>query len=815
MCTPVWILRQHPSRWRAIKVKHVPGAALMTHDRPEFPSLSVGKALVLAVGFGLLGYLGNLVRLPFGFNLALIFGSVFTLAATALLGWRWGLLSTLVASFYTYILWNHPYAIVILGAETLWVGLALRRGHRNLLLIVTPFWLLLGMPLVFLFYGGIQHLGFQITLATALKQAINGFINALIAGSILRYLPLESWLGLSSGRKRYPLAAVVFDISLLLLLVPSVALIITASRREILHGEQRVVTELTTEATFREGLLRSWIDRQNLAMASVAALESRLRTSSTTQLQKDLRQIHDLSPDFRNLFLTDVEGRSVLFDPPASSLGGSNLRLEFADHLWYQRVKSTLKPEVSEVFMGRRAAFEPIFAISVPVMAEGRVRGYAAGGVNLADLEKILTQGQGADPPFLVLLDANNHVVLSTDPTLHTLEPLVDPPGTRVQPITAQVSLHIPSPRKNISPMEVWKQAHYITQIAVRGTPWTLMTLLPAGPLQVRGYSLIISSLGWLCGAFLFALLLARLVSRALLGAFARLTGFSSDLPRQVESGQALAWPETHFEEIWQMTAHFRTTSEALGERIQQLKLETGRRIETERLMTHQARLAAMGEMLANIAHQWRQPLNHLSMLLANMRDGWRQAEPDRERLEQDFSNGQEQIQKMSSTISDFMNFFRPEKEMSTFSCLHQVRAVLALVETSFRSARIEIQLEAEGDVLLGGFPNEYSHVLLNLLSNAKQAIKAASTKGGQIRIHLSAVDGFGQLTVSDTGGGIPDHLLERVFEPYFSTKASGTGIGLYMSRQIIEHSMKGQLAVRNITGGAEFLVRVPISKEV
>ena len=230
--------------------------------------------------------------------------------------------------------------------------------------------------------------------------------------------------------------------------------------------------------------------------------------------------------------------------------------------------------------------------------------------------------------------------------------------------------------------------------------------------------------------------------------------------------------------------------------------------------MTHQARLAAMGEMLANIAHQWRQPLNHLSMLLANMRDGWRQAEPDRERLEQDFSNGQEQIQKMSSTISDFMNFFRPEKEMSTFSCLHQVRAVLALVETSFRSARVEIQLEAEGDVLLGGFPNEYSHVLLNLLSNAKQAIKAASTKGGQIRIHLSAVDGFGQLTVSDTGGGIPDHLLERVFEPYFSTKASGTGIGLYMSRQIIEHSMKGQLAVRNITGGAEFLVRVPISKE-
>jgi len=700
----------------------------MIHDSPESLPPSVGKALALAVGFGILGYLGNLVHLPFGFNLALIFGSIFTLTATALLGWRWGLLSTLVASFYTYILWNHPYAIVILGAETLWVGLALRRGHRNLLLIVTPFWLLVGIPLVFLFYGGIQHLGFQITLATALKQAINGFINSLIAGSLLRYLPLESWLGLSSGRKRYALAAAVFDISLLLLLVPSVALIITASRREILLGEQRVVTHLSTEATFREGLLYSWVERQNLAMTSVAALESRLGTSSATQLQSDLRQVHALTPDCRNLFLTDVQGRSVLFDPPLSPQGVSNLGLEFADHPWFQRVKSTLKPEVSEVFMGSRAAFQPIFTISVPVMAEGRVRGYAGGAVNLANLEKLLTQSQGADPPSLLLVDASNHIVLSTDLTRHPLEPLADPSGTRVQPITDHVSLHIPPPRKNVSPMEVWNQAHYTTQIAVRGTPWTLRVLRPAGPLQVRGYSLIIASLAWLGGTFLMALLLARLVAGALVGAFARLTTFSRDLPRQVESGQALAWPETRFEEIAQMTANLRTTSEALGERIQQLKVETDRRIETERLMTHQARLAAMGEMLANIAHQWRQPLNFLSMLLANMRDGWRQAEPDRERLEQDFSTGQEQIQKMSSTISDFMNFFRPEKEMSTFSCLQQIRAVLALMKASFQSAHIEILIEAEGDVLLCGYPNEYSQVLLNLICNAKQAIMAAST---------------------------------------------------------------------------------------
>jgi signal transduction histidine kinase len=786
----------------------------VAESSPPDSQPSLRKALLLTFCFGALGYFGNLVRLPLGFNLAFIFGSVFTLLCTALLGWRWGLVSTVLASIYTYFLWNHPFAIAILAAETLWLAIALRRGHRNLLLIVTPFWILVGIPLVFLFYGGIQHLDLQTTLATALKQAINGLFNALIAGVLMRYIPLQKWLGLGTSSGRYPLSTVIFDISMVLLLVPSVAAIIIVIRREIRLSEQRVVSEITTEAAYRNAVLRSWVDRQTLAVTAVAALGPRLRTTPAPHLQEDLRQIHLLTPDFLNMFLLDANGRSVLFDPLMNEHGQSSIQLDFSDHPYFQQVKATLKPLISEVFVGSRAAFRPLFTMSVPWLEAGRFKGLASGAVNLASLNMVLTQAQGANPPLLALLDSHNDLVAASGPGQHTLSRMADPPGTHVQKISDRVSLHIPSTQKNISIMDTWKQAHYLTEVAVEGTPWTLVVSRSAGPLQARTLSLVVWSLAGLGGTFLLVILVASLVARSLSSASIQLAAFAKDLSHRVEGGEDLVWPETRFEEVSQMTSHFRSTSKALGERIHQLKLETERRTESERMMTHQARMAAMGEMIGNIAHQWRQPLNSLSMLLANIRDASRQRELDHERLELSFLKGEALIQKMSSTISDFMNFFRPNKEPSSFSCLQQIQAVLGLVEASFKAGSIDIQIEAPNDVRLFGFPNEYSQVLLNLLSNAKQAIEGNRATVRHIRICLSEEAGMGRLTVGDTGGGIPEGILDRVFEPYFSTKETGTGIGLYMSQQIIERSMGGQITAKNIEGGAEFAVLVPVAGE-
>ncbi len=785
---------------------------LDTGSPAKHPSL--WKALLLAALFGVLGYLGNQIQLPLGFNLSLIFGSIFTLLCTLLLGWRWGLASTLLASSYTFFLWNHPYAIAILAAETLWVGLALHRGRRNLLLIVTLFWLLLGIPLVFTFYGGVQHLSLQVTWATALKQAVNGFINALLAGVLFRYLPVDRWLGLGSRSRQYPLGAVLFDVSLLLLLIPSVAMLLILGRREISQGEQKVANELRMEATFRAEELQSWSEQQFMVISRVAETGNQLGIAPSSRLQERLQVIHDFSPNFINLFLCDELGRSVAFHPFLNEQGKPSTGLDFSDHSYFLPLKMTLKPVISEVFIGRRAAFRPIFTMSIPLEQGGRFKGFASGALKLEDLKQALIKFRGEKAPLLTLLDAQNNVVITTVPGEHPLNQLTDPPGSQFQKVAEQVVLHIPPPRRNVSLMERWNSAHYVIHFPVRGTPWTLVIQRSAGPLQERAFRLITWTLAGLGGLFLLVLLVASVVANSLTQATVQLAAFSNDLPNRIEREELLLWPTTRFEEIALMTSNFKVTSEALGNRLHQLKIATEREMESQRAMIHQSRLAAMGEMIGNIAHQWRQPLSALSVLLGNLRDAFRLGDQSPEAIAEAFARGNALIQKMSSTISDFQNFNRPDKVLVPFSALHQINTTQDLVAASFGSSQVHILVEADRDVELFGFPNEFSQVLINILSNARQAIHESGIQDGAIYISLDQVGDKGRIRLRDNGGGIPEEALGKIFEPFFTTRESGSGIGLYMSRQIIEGNMNGSLNAQNIDGGAEFEILLPCSQE-
>jgi signal transduction histidine kinase len=250
--------------------------------------------------------------------------------------------------------------------------------------------------------------------------------------------------------------------------------------------------------------------------------------------------------------------------------------------------------------------------------------------------------------------------------------------------------------------------------------------------------------------------------------------------------------------------------NETLEQRVVQ---EVERNLRHEHLLIQQSRMAAMGEMIGNIAHQWRQPLNALGLLLFNIRDAYQFKTLDAAYLDQAVADGRRMVKKMSTTISDFSNFFRPDKEIIAFSALEQIREAISLVESSFQHSNISIHIDALQDLKLLGFPNEYSQVLLNLLSNAKEAILAYNkTLPGRVNLTLTEQDGWGCVSVCDNGGGIKEDILDRIFDPYFSTKGKGSGIGLYMSKMIIERNMNGSITVKNIEGGAEFSVCTPLT---
>jgi signal transduction histidine kinase len=231
-----------------------------------------------------------------------------------------------------------------------------------------------------------------------------------------------------------------------------------------------------------------------------------------------------------------------------------------------------------------------------------------------------------------------------------------------------------------------------------------------------------------------------------------------------------------------------------------------------ERMLTHQARLAAMGEMIGNIAHQWRQPLGALGLVLANILDARRYGQLTDGYLDDAVAQGTRLVQQMSATISDFSDFFRPDKVLTPFSIRQQAEAAASLVDASFRHEHIALHIEGEQDLQAVGFPNEFAHVLLNLLTNAREAVHQTGRSDGLVRVRIWRDRDHGRLSVVDNGTGIHVTPIERVFEPYCSTKPGGCGLGLYMSKAMLERSMRGTLTARNLADGAEFAISIPLA---
>jgi C4-dicarboxylate-specific signal transduction histidine kinase len=165
----------------------------------------------------------------------------------------------------------------------------------------------------------------------------------------------------------------------------------------------------------------------------------------------------------------------------------------------------------------------------------------------------------------------------------------------------------------------------------------------------------------------------------------------------------------------------------------------------------------------------------------------------------------------MSHTIDDFRNFFRQDKEKSDFNINRVVSRCLEFVAASLENCNIRVDTADTEQACATGYQNEYAQVLLNILNNARDALIELDVADPRISIRVCNENGRSLVAIRDNGGGIADAILPRIFDPYFSTKepGKGTGIGLYMSKVIIEQHMEGRLTARNVDGGAEFRIEV------
>ncbi|RXJ65466.1 histidine kinase [Halarcobacter ebronensis] len=219
---------------------------------------------------------------------------------------------------------------------------------------------------------------------------------------------------------------------------------------------------------------------------------------------------------------------------------------------------------------------------------------------------------------------------------------------------------------------------------------------------------------------------------------------------------------------------------------------------EFENMLFQQSKLAKSGEMIANITHQFRQPLNNLSYILINLKKRFLKEELDKEYFEKKISQANNQIEFLSKTINDFKEFYSPSKKREIFSVKEAILNVQTILQADFKKYNISLDVSYKTDenIKVFGIKNELSQVFLAILSNSKDALKNVEEPKIEIEVNSSSAEVT--ILISNNGPKIEENNLSKLFKPYFSTKEEGTGLGLFLCKQIIEESFNGKIEVFN-----------------
>jgi len=283
------------------------------------------------------------------------------------------------------------------------------------------------------------------------------------------------------------------------------------------------------------------------------------------------------------------------------------------------------------------------------------------------------------------------------------------------------------------------------------------------------------------------------------------------DVTKEVELTMVLERQEQILEErVKQQTKELAQLNRTLEKRVQQ---EIKKNEEKQKILFMQSRFASLGQMIANIAHQWRQPLTELNWVLFSLKNNFKKS--NSKDFDISYKEAQQIISNMSNTIEDFLNFFNPNKKKSLFIIQDSINDALNILSNHLEKEEITIEKKFI-DIQVEGISNELSQVIINLIQNAKDAFCINRVENKIIWITISKVEIksklFAKIVIEDNAGGINEKYIDKIFEPYFSTKhaSTGTGIGLFMSHMIIQNSLNGIITVENGEKGARFIITIP-----
>lgn len=793
--------------------------------------------LVLCCGMGLLG---NYAKLELFFNVDFLFGSIATLFALYYLGLVPGVLCAAIAGSWTYVLWNHPYAIIILVAEAAFIGLLWWRERKNLVLLTVLYWLILGMPLVWIFYREVMGMAGPSVVSIMLKQGINGISNAVMA--FLLILCVNVWKTYSAGRNGEPQTPdapdspertghaggtettshipathsyreLLFVTLVSFVLFPGLMAARLNIHEEVQDAERSVREGLLSTARLNAEQFDTWLQQRLEVVETLAETISNTPPDSW-QVRTEIRAALRYSGDLLRVGVGNAQGRGIMNFSREGELRLPPGGVDYSDRPYFQEISRTLLPVVSWVPAARTGSPDPIIVLAAPLLHQSAFSGYINAVVpvhNLTDtlLSLFRHSGMGA-----TILDNHRTVVTSTDPNRESGHPftafseqgIIRDQGTQGEQTSIRIWMKDVSP--NISVMNRWKNSVYFTEMPLGHGGWTIIVETTTAPHMTALLKLLQSRLLLLMFIVLASVALSWVLAAMLVKPLRQISALTTNLPQKISHGEEPVWPDrTWIAEPAHLVKNFRHMADSLRARFQDIK-ESTRRLAAAKDMVEEAS-RAKSEFLANMSHEIRTPMNGIMGMLQIL-----QSEHPRPDQERSISVAISSSKRLLRLLSDILDLSKVEA--GKLEIRHEqfcIRDVLDTVATLLEPASTEkslcftVDLDPAIPPTLTGDSVRVQQILFNLTGNA---IKFTEQGTITLSAHLLASPrpetARVLFSVEDTGRGIPDSLIEKVLEPFSQADGNytrihdGAGLGLAIVRRLVR-LMNGSMAIESEEG--------------
>ena len=755
------------------------------------PALPTGRyALPLLLALILAGLAGNYFKYPIFLNIDFLFGSIFALLALQFFGVGRGIVAAAVIAGYTYVLWNHPYAIIIMTAEVAVVGALTVRRKIGLVLADALYWMFLGMPLVYLFYHGVMDVALPNTTMVITKQAVNGIFNALLARLIFTGFALATRSSLIAYRD------LIYNLLGFFALIPALLLLMVASGTDFTETDLTIRTELRQNSLRLTNRLDVWVHNRATGIVNLAEMAAIL---TPQQMQNRLEQVNAADINILRIGLLDKDETITAYSPLIDELGQPNIGKNFADRPFIPKLKQILKPMLSEVVMGRIGTPKPIVTLLAPVVKNGEYAGYVTGILSLTQVRDYLENSSESDTMLYTLLDKNNNVILSNRPEQKVMAPMVRGAGS-LNRLDEYISQWVPTTPPNTSISERWKSSFYVAETPVgKLAEWTLILEQPVAPFQKMLYARYSDALARVLVILMVALVLAELLSRKVMATTEQLSEMTQNLPGVLATGIQTVWPETALREPNRLIGNFKTmaatlaaqfsANRQLNDTLEQRVADRTRALEASMLELKRSN-ADLEQFAYAASHDMRQPLRMISSYLQLIAVDLEPLLKEQTRQNLHFATeGAQRMDQMLAALLDYSRVGHKNDNRTRFDSRAVLDEALLILRPAIGEAQAAVRIEGEWPQIVAD-RDEMLRLFQNLIDNALKYRLAG--RQPDIVVLAQTVAGEWRFAVRDNGVGLLPGQEARIFKVFerFQPRAKypGTGIGLALCRKIVEH---------------------------